>query len=143
MRRLQLSALLWRRLLHWRAYTLNRVCSLAHTGLQIQGHGGLLFMPLTNITLSGLLPNDWRRRRFQLTRTLAGFIGTPITTTMWTNREIRTIPVDRNQNYNPERPRCTVNWKGLATQQQVSGWDCPADNQSGAIISANEIFLRR
>jgi DHA2 family multidrug resistance protein len=49
--------------------------------------GGLL-LPLTTITLSGLPPERLAAASsLNFTRTLAGSIGTSITTTMWTNRE--------------------------------------------------------
>lgn len=47
------------------------------------------FMPLTTITLSGLPPERLAAASSlsNFTRTLAGSIGTSITTTLWTNRE--------------------------------------------------------
>ncbi len=64
------------------------------------------FMPLTTITLSGLPPERLAAASSlsNFARTLAGSIGTSITTTLWTNREsMHHAQLTESVNpYNPE-----------------------------------------
>ena len=77
---------------YWRAYTFEPGMDFGASAWPqfIQGFAvACFFMPLTTITLSGLPPERLAAASSlsNFTRTLAGSIGTSITTTMWTNRE--------------------------------------------------------
>ena len=77
------------------------------------------------------------------TRTLAGSIGTSITTTMWTNREsMHHAQLTESVNpFNPNAQAMYSQLEGLGmTQQQASGWIAQQITNQGLIISANEIF---
>ena len=77
------------------------------------------------------------------TRTLAGSIGTSITTTMWTNREsLHHAQLTESVNpFNPNAQAMYSQLEGLGmTQQQASGWIAQQITNQGLIISANEIF---
>ena len=77
------------------------------------------------------------------TRTLAGSIGTSITTTMWTNREAlhHAQLTESVTPYNPNAQQMYDQLQGLGmTQQQASGWIAQQITNQGLIISANEIF---
>lgn len=103
------------------------------------------FMPLTTITLSGLPPERLAAASSlsNFTRTLAGSIGTSITTTMWTNREsMHHAQLTESVNpFNPNAQAMYSQLEGLGmTQQQASGWIAQQITNQGLIISANEIF---
>ncbi len=77
---------------YWRAGPSNRGWTLAPRRGHSLSRGfavACFFMPLTTITLSGLPPERLAAASSlsNFTRTLAGSIGTSITTTLWTNRE--------------------------------------------------------
>ena len=77
---------------YWRAWTFEPGMDFGASAWPqfIQGFAvACFFMPLTTITLSGLPPERLAAASSlsNFTRTLAGSIGTSITTTLWTNRE--------------------------------------------------------
>lgn len=102
-------------------------------------------MPLTTITLSGLPPERLAAASSlsNFTRTLAGSIGTSITTTMWTNRE-SLHHAQLTESVNPYNPNAQAMYDKLQdlgmTHQQASGWIAQQITNQGLIISANEIF---
>lgn len=103
------------------------------------------FMPLTTITLSGLPPERLAAASSlsNFTRTLAGSIGTSITTTMWTDRESlhHAQLTESITAYNPNAQAMYDKLEGLGmTHQQASGWIAQQITNQGLIISANEIF---
>lgn len=102
-------------------------------------------MPLTTITLSGLPPERLAAASSlsNFTRTLAGSIGTSITTTMWTNREAlhHAQLTESVTPFNPNAQQMYDQLQGMGmTQQQASGWIAQQITNRGLIISANEIF---
>lgn len=102
-------------------------------------------MPLTTITLSGLPPERLAAASSlsNFTRTLAGSIGTSITTTMWTDRESlhHAQLTESVTAYNPNAQAMYDKLEGLGmTHQQASGWIAQQITNQGLIISANEIF---
>lgn len=102
-------------------------------------------MPLTTITLSGLPPERLAAASSlsNFTRTLAGSIGTSITTTMWTNREAlhHAQLTESVTPFNPNAQQMYDQLQGMGmTQQQASGWIAQQITNQGLIISANEIF---
>ncbi|MBX4298378.1 MFS transporter, partial [Mycobacterium tuberculosis] len=77
------------------------------------------------------------------TRTLAGSIGTSITTTLWTNREAlhHAQLTESVTPFNPNAQQIYDQLQGMGmTQQQASGWIAQQITNQGLIISANEIF---
>ncbi|EEP4626687.1 DHA2 family efflux MFS transporter permease subunit [Salmonella enterica subsp. enterica serovar Paratyphi A] len=112
----------------------------------IQGFAvACFFMPLTTITLSGLPPERLAAASSlsNFTRTLAGSIGTSITTTMWTDRESlhHAQLTESVTAYNPNAQAMYDKLEGLGmTHQQASGWIAQQITNQGLIISANEIF---
>ncbi len=114
---------------YWRAWTFEpgRLRRLGVAAVYPWLCGGLLFMPLTTITLSGLPPERLAAASSlsNFTRTLAGSIGTSITTTMWTNREAlhHAQLTESVTPYNPNAQQMHDQLQGLGmTQQQASGW---------------------
>lgn len=102
-------------------------------------------MPLTAITLSGLPPELMAAASSlsNFTRTLAGSIGTSITTTLWTNREsMHHAQLTESVNpFNPNAQQMYSQLQGLGmTEQQASGYIAQQITNQGLIISANEIF---
>ena len=95
-------------------------------------------MPLTTITLSGLPPERLAAASSlsNFTRTLAGSIGTSITTTLWTNREAL-HHAQLTESVTPFNPNAQQIYD---QQQQASGWIAQQITNQGLIISANEIF---
>lgn len=133
---------------YWRAYTFNPAMSFADSAWPqfFQGFAvACFFMPLTTITLSGLPPERMAAASSlsNFTRTLAGSIGTSITTTLWSNREA----MHHNQltesitAYSPDAIRMyqQLETAGM-TQQQASGYIASQITSQGLILSANEIF---
>lgn len=125
---------------YWRAYTFEPGMDFGASAWPqfIQGFAvACFFMPLTTITLSGLPPERLAAASSlsNFTRTLAGSIGTSITTTMWTNRE-SLHHAQLTESVNPVQPECSgdVQSTGRAWYDATAGirLDCPADNQSGA-----------
>ncbi len=132
---------------YWRAYTFEQVWILARRpgrSLSVGFAVACFFMPLTTITLSGLPPERLAAASSlsNFTRTLAGSIGTSITTTMWTNREsMHHAQLTESVNpFNPNAQAMYSQLEGLGmTQQQASGWIAQQITNQGLIISANEI----
>lgn len=132
---------------YWRAYTFERYgfwrvgTAAVYPGFAV----ACFFMPLTTITLSGLPPERLAAASSlsNFTRTLAGSIGTSITTTMWTNRESM-HHAQLTESVNPFNPNARAMYSQLEglgmTQQQASGWIAQQITNQGLIISANEIF---
>ena len=133
---------------YWRAYTFEPGMDFAAAAWPqfVQGLAiACFFMPLTTITLSGLPPEKMASASSlsNFTRTLAGAIGTSITTTMWTQREsmhhanfaehINPFSPDTQQMYH------TLGEMGMS-QQQSSAYIAKVITDQGLIISANEIF---
>lgn len=133
---------------YWRAYTFEPGMDFAAAAWPqfIQGLAvACFFMPLTTITLSGLPPERLAAASSlsNFLRTLAGSIGTSITTTMWTNRESmhHSYLAESVNPYNPNAQETYQQLEQLGmTQQQASGYIAKQITDQGLIISANEIF---
>ncbi|MGV3346326.1 multidrug efflux MFS transporter permease subunit EmrB [Enterobacteriaceae bacterium LUAb1] len=133
---------------YWRAYTFTPDMDFAASAWPqfIQGFAvACFFMPLTTITLSGL-PSSRLAAASSLsnfTRTLAGSIGTSITTTLWTNRESlhHTQLTESVTPYNPAARQMYQQLEQLGmSHQQSAGYIAQQITKQGLIISANEIF---
>lgn len=104
------------------------------------------FMPLTTITLSGLPPEKMASASslFNFLRTLAGSIGTSLTTFMWYNREAvhHTQLTEVINPYNPISQQFfqTMGSFGLS-EEQTASYLARQITAQGFIIGANEIFL--
>lgn len=133
---------------YWRAYTFEPGMDFGASAWPqfIQGFAvACFFMPLTTITLSGLPPERLAAASSlsNFTRTLAGSIGTSITTTLWSNRE----SIHHSQltesvtpyNVNSQEIYAKLEQAGL-THDQASAWIAQQITNQGLIISANEIF---
>ncbi|MEX9843215.1 multidrug efflux MFS transporter permease subunit EmrB [Providencia rettgeri] len=133
---------------YWRAYTFEPGMSFAEAAWPqfVQGLAiACFFMPLTTITLSGLPPEKMASASSlsNFTRTLAGAIGTSITTTMWTQRESM-----HHENLaefvNPYNPNAQQMYSELAkigmNEQQSAAYLAKTIIDQGLIMSANEIF---
>ena len=112
----------------------------------IQGFAvACFFMPLTTITLSGLPPERLAAASSlsNFTRTLAGSIGTSITTTMWTNREslhhAQLTESVTPYNANAQQMYAKLEQMGMS-HEQASAYLAQQITNQGLIISANEIF---
>ncbi len=133
---------------YWRAYTFEPGMDFAASALPqfIQGFAvGCFFMPLITIILSGLPPSRMAAASSlsNFTRTLAGSIGTSITTTMWSNRESlhHTHLTESITPFDPATRQMYSQLQGLGmSHQQASGWIAREVTNQGLIISANEIF---
>ena len=133
---------------YWRAWTFEPGMDFGASAWPqfIQGFAvACFFMPLTTITLSGLPPERLAAASSlsNFTRTLAGSIGTSITTTMWTNREAlhHAQLTESVTPFNPNAQQMYDQLQGMGmTQQQASGWIAQQITNQGLIISANEIF---
>ena len=133
---------------YWRAYTFEPGMDFGASAWPqfIQGFAvACFFMPLTTITLSGLPPERLAAASSlsNFTRTLAGSIGTSITTTLWTDREALhhshlTESVNA-YNFNSQEMYSKLEQMGM-TRDQASGWIAQQITNQGLIISANEIF---
>ena len=133
---------------HWRAVTFEPEMDFAAVALPqfIQGIAvACFFMPLTTITLSGLKPEDTASASslFNYLRTLAGSVGTSLTTFMWYNREAlhHGEMVENITPYNPVSQQYfqAMAEKGLNETQTASSLANQITHQ-GLIIGANEIF---
>lgn len=133
---------------YWRAYTFEPGMNFGASAWPqfIQGFAvACFFMPLTTITLSGLPPHRMAAASSlsNFTRTLAGSIGTSITTTLWTNREAM-HHAQLTESVNPFNPNAQAMYNQLESigmsQQQASGYLAMEITNQGLIISANEIF---
>ncbi|KGQ58124.1 DHA2 family efflux MFS transporter permease subunit [Gallibacterium anatis] len=133
---------------HWRAVTFEPEMDFAAVALPqfIQGIAvACFFMPLTTITLSGLKPEETASASslFNFLRTLAGSVGTSLTTFMWYNREAlhHGEMVENITPYNPASQQYfqAMAEKGLNETQTASSLANQITHQ-GLIIGANEIF---
>ncbi|KAB8308298.1 multidrug efflux MFS transporter subunit EmrB [Erwinia endophytica] len=133
---------------YWRAWTFEPGMDFAASAWPqfIQGFAvACFFMPLTTITLSGLPPERLAAASSlsNFTRTLAGSIGTSITTTMWSNRESmhHTYLSESVNAYNINAQEMYSKLEQLGmTPDQASAWIAQQITKQGLIISANEIF---
>ena len=133
---------------YWRAYTFEPGMDFGASAWPqfIQGFAvACFFMPLTTITLSGLPPERMAAASSlsNFVRTLAGSIGTSITTTMWTNRESmhHTYFTEAVTPYNANSQEMYSKLEGMGmTHDQASAWIAQQITDQGLIISANEIF---
>ncbi|MFV9997906.1 MAG: multidrug efflux MFS transporter permease subunit EmrB [Arsenophonus endosymbiont of Dermacentor nuttalli] len=133
---------------YWRAWTFEPAMDFAAVAWPqfVQGLAiACFFMPLTTITLSGL-PADKIASASSLSnfaRTLAGTIGTSITTTLWTHREAmyHVHFTEVITPYNPEAQKFFVELSALGlNEQQSAAYLAKIITEKGLIISANEIF---
>lgn len=133
---------------YWRAYTFEPQMgiSAAIWPQFIQGFAvACFFMPLTTITLSGLPPEKLASASSlsNFFRTLAGSIGTSITTTLWSQRESlhHSQLTEYITEYNPDSLEMYsgLEQAGLDVQQSSEFIAMQITNQ-GLIIAANEIF---
>ncbi|HHR6080769.1 TPA: DHA2 family efflux MFS transporter permease subunit [Providencia alcalifaciens] len=132
----------------WRAYTFEPGMDFTAVVWPqlVQGMAvACFFMPLTTLTLSGLPPEKLASASSlaNFFRTLAGSIGTSITTTMWSDRE----SVHHSQltefitDYNPESLNMYQEMAAHGmTTEQTSGFIAQQITSQGLIIAANEIF---
>ncbi|PIJ49165.1 MFS transporter [Erwinia sp. OLTSP20] len=133
---------------YWRAYTFEPGMDFGASAWPqfIQGFAvACFFMPLTTITLSGL-PRERMAAASSLSnfvRTLAGSIGTSITTTMWTDRESM-HHAQLSESVSPYNPNAQQMYDKLQaigmSHDQASAWIAQQITNQGLIISANEIF---
>ncbi|HDY4895397.1 multidrug efflux MFS transporter permease subunit EmrB [Yersinia enterocolitica] len=133
---------------YWRAYTFEPGMDFGASAWPqfVQGFAiACFFMPLTAITLSGLPPERMAAASSlsNFLRTLAGSIGTSITTTLWTQRESMHHS-QLTEFVNPFNPNATQMYQDLEklgmNQQQASAYLAREITNQGLIISANEIF---
>ncbi|STV05301.1 multidrug resistance protein B [Klebsiella pneumoniae] len=125
---------------YWRAWTFEPGMDFGASAWPqfIQGFAvACFFMPLTTITLSGLPPERLAAASSlsNFTRTLAGSIGTSITTTLWTNREAlhHAQLTESVTPFNPNAQQIYDQLQGMGmTQQAGVRLDSAADNQPGA-----------
>ncbi|WOA52892.1 multidrug efflux MFS transporter permease subunit EmrB [Dickeya solani] len=133
---------------YWRAYTFEPAMDFGASAWPqfVQGFAvACFFMPLTTITLSGLPPERMAAASSlsNFTRTLAGSIGTSITTTLWERREALHHE-QLSEVINPYNPITQQTYQQLEamgmSQQQVSSYLAQQITAQGLIIGANEIF---
>ncbi|MBF1200101.1 MAG: MFS transporter [Haemophilus parainfluenzae] len=134
---------------YWRAVTFEAEMTFMDVALPqfVQGLAvACFFMPLTTITLSGLPPEKMASASslFNFLRTLAGSIGTSLTTFMWYNREAvhHTQLTEVINPYNPISQQFfqTMGSFGLS-EEQTASYLARQITAQGFIIGANEIFL--
>ena len=134
---------------YWRAVTFEPEMTFMDVALPqfVQGLGvACFFMPLTTITLSGLPPEKMASASslFNFLRTLAGSIGTSLTTFIWYNREAvhHTQLTEVINPYNPISQQFfqTMGSFGLS-EEQTASYLAKQITAQGFIIGANEIFL--
>ncbi|MFU2077692.1 DHA2 family efflux MFS transporter permease subunit [Avibacterium endocarditidis] len=133
---------------HWRAVTFEPAMTFADVALPqlIQGIAvACFFMPLTTITLSGLPPEKMASASslFNFLRTLAGSIGTSLTTFLWYNREA-VHHTQFAEAINPYNPNAQAYYDTMAqvglNDTQTSMSLAQGITAQGFIIGANEIF---
>ena len=133
---------------YWRAYTFEPGMDFGASAWPqfIQGFAvACFFMPLTTITLSGLAPERLAAASSlsNFTRTLAGSIGTSITTTMWSDREslhhAQLTESVTPYSTNSQEMYTKLQQLGM-THDQASAYIAQQITNQGLIISANEIF---
>lgn len=134
---------------YWRAVTFEPEMTFMDVALPqfVQGLAvACFFMPLTTITLSGLPPEKMASASslFNFLRTLAGSIGTSLTTFIWYNREAvhHTQLTEVINPYNPISQQFfqTMESFGLS-EEQTASYLTKQITAQGFIIGANEIFL--
>ena len=134
---------------YWRAVTFEPEMTFMDVALPqfVQGLAvACFFMPLTTITLSGLQPEKMASASslFNFLRTLAGSIGTSLTTFIWYNREAvhHTQLTEVINPYNPISQQFfqTMGSFGLS-EEQTASYLARQITAQGFIIGANEIFL--
>ncbi|MDN3212450.1 DHA2 family efflux MFS transporter permease subunit [Haemophilus sp. SZY H51] len=134
---------------YWRAVTFEPEMTFMDVALPqfVQGLAvACFFMPLTTITLSGLPPEKMASASslFNFLRTLAGSIGTSLTTFMWYNREAvhHTQLMEVINPYNPISQQFfqTMGSVGLS-EEQTASYIARQITAQGFIMGANEIFL--
>ena len=134
---------------YWRAVTFEPEMTFMDVALPqfVQGLAvACFFMPLTTITLSGLPPEKMASASslFNFLRTLAGSVGTSLTTFMWYNREAvhHTQLTEVINPYNPISQQFfqTMGSFGLS-EEQTASYLARQITAQGFIIGANEIFL--
>ena len=134
---------------YWRAVTFEPEMTFMDVALPqfVQGLAvACFFMPLTTITLSSLPPEKMASASslFNFLRTLAGSIGTSLTTFMWYNREAvhHTQLTEVINPYNPISQQFfqTMGSFGLS-EEQTASYLARQITAQGFIIGANEIFL--
>ena len=134
---------------YWRAVTFEPEMTFMDVALPqfVQGLAvAFFFMPLTTITLSGLPPEKMASASslFNFLRTLAGSIGTSLTTFIWYNREAvhHTQLTEVINPYNPISQQFfqTMGSFGLS-EEQTASYIARQITAQGFIIGANEIFL--
>ena len=134
---------------YWRAVTFEAEMTFMDVALPqfVQGLAvACFFMPLTTITLSGLPPEKMASASslFNFLRTLAGSIGTSLTTFIWYNREAvhHTQLTEVINPYNPISQQFfqTMGSFGLS-EEQTASYLARQITAQGFIIGANEIFL--
>ena len=134
---------------YWRAVTFEPEMTFMDVALPqfVQGLAvACFFMPLTTITLSGLPPEKMASASslFNFLRTLAGSIGTSLTTFIWYNREAvhHTQLTEVINPYNPISQQFfqTMGSFGLS-EEQTASYLARQITAQGLIIGANEIFL--
>ena len=135
--------------IYWRAVTFEPEMTFMDVALPqfVQGLAvACFFMPLTTITLSGLPPEKMASASslFNFLRTLAGSIGTSLTTFIWYNREAvhHTQLTEVINPYNPISQQFfqTMGSFGLS-EEQTASYIARQITAQGFIIGANEIFL--
>lgn len=134
---------------YWRAVTFEPEMTFMDVALPqfVQGLAvACFFMPLTTITLSSLPPEKMASASslFNFLRTLAGSIGTSLTTFIWYNREAvhHTQLTEVINPYNPISQQFfqTMGSFGLS-EEQTASYLARQITAQGFIIGANEIFL--
>ena len=134
---------------YWRAVTFEPEMTFMDVALPqfVQGLAvACFFMPLTTITLSGLPPEKMASASslFNFLRTLAGSIGTSLTTFIWYNRDAvhHTQLTEAINPYNPISQQFfqTMGSFGLS-EEQTASYLARQITAQGFIIGANEIFL--
>ena len=134
---------------YWRAVTFEPEMTFMDVALPqfVQGLAvACFFMPLTTITLSGLPPEKMASASslFNFLRTLAGSIGTSLTTFIWYNREAvhHTQLTEVINPYNPISQQFfqTMGSFGLS-EEQTASYIAREITAQGFIIGANEIFF--
>lgn len=134
---------------YWRAVTFEPEMTFADVALPqfVQGLAvACFFMPLTTITLSGLPPEKMASASslFNFLRTLAGSVGTSLTTFMWYNREAvhHTQLTEAINPYNPISQQFFQTMTNLGlSEEQTASYLAKQITAQGFIIGANEIFL--
>ncbi|MDR0805760.1 MAG: multidrug efflux MFS transporter permease subunit EmrB [Enterobacteriaceae bacterium] len=133
---------------YWRAYTFEPAMDFAAVAWPqfIQGFAiACFFMPLTTITLSDVEPAKIAAASSlsNFLRTLAGSVGTSITTTTWSQREAlhHTHLTEAINPYNPQAQQAydALGKLGMSSEQ-ISAYINNQITNQGLIMSANEFF---